>query len=208
MAAISNTMAGVIPAPIGVVLAGGAGRRLGGAKATVMLAGRPLISYPLAALSAAIDDLAIVAKADSPLPDDLGGAQVWTEPDEPRHPIVGLVTALQRAEGRAIVVVAADLPLLDAGTTLALATARPAPGAVAVVARSDGRPQPLIARYEPDALEHLAAADPSAALTTIVEATGPTWLDLPDADVAFNVNDPDDLAEAERRLAQRRARGS
>jgi molybdopterin-guanine dinucleotide biosynthesis protein A len=201
-------MARVIPAPIGVVLAGGAGRRLGGAKATAMLAGRPLISYPLAALSAAIDDVVVVAKADSPLPDDLGGAQVWIEADEPRHPVIGLVTALQRADGRPVVVVAADLPLLDTGTTLALATTRPARGGIAVVARTDGRPQPLIARYEPRALEPLASADPSSALTAIVEALEPTWLDLPDADVAFNVNDPDDVAEAERRLAQRRARGS
>jgi molybdopterin-guanine dinucleotide biosynthesis protein A len=198
----------VTPAPIGVVLAGGAGRRLGGAKATTILAGRPLISYPLAALAGAIDDVAVVAKAGSPLPADLGGARLWTEPDEPRHPLTGLLAALRRAEGRAIVVVAVDLPLLDLGTALALATTQPRPGSVAVVARSDGRPQPLIARYEAESLDRLEAADPSASLTAIVETLRPTWLDLPDPAVAFNVNDPGDLAEAERRLAQRRARGS
>ena len=36
--------------PIGVVLAGGSGRRIGGSKAIVKLRGQPLITYPLAAL--------------------------------------------------------------------------------------------------------------------------------------------------------------
>ncbi|MBK5220825.1 MAG: NTP transferase domain-containing protein, partial [Thermoleophilia bacterium] len=40
-------------AVLGAVLAGGSGSRIGGAKATVELAGRPLIAYPLAALEAA-----------------------------------------------------------------------------------------------------------------------------------------------------------
>jgi molybdopterin-guanine dinucleotide biosynthesis protein A len=52
---------------IGSVLAGGRGSRLGGSKATVELAGRPLISYPLAALAAAGLDAFVVAKPDTPL---------------------------------------------------------------------------------------------------------------------------------------------
>lgn len=46
----------------GAVLAGGRGSRLGGAKATVELGGRPLISYPLAALAAAGIEAFVVAK--------------------------------------------------------------------------------------------------------------------------------------------------
>jgi molybdopterin-guanine dinucleotide biosynthesis protein A len=54
---------------LGVVLAGGRGSRLGGAKPTAELAGRPLISYPLAALAEAGLEAAVVAKPDT----DLGG---------------------------------------------------------------------------------------------------------------------------------------
>ena len=48
-----------------MILAGGLGRRIGGAKAVVQLGGRPLISYPLQALQAALGEVAIVAKPDT-----------------------------------------------------------------------------------------------------------------------------------------------
>jgi molybdopterin-guanine dinucleotide biosynthesis protein A len=194
--------------PVGVVLAGGAGHRLGGAKATALLDGLPLISYALAALSGALADVAVVAKHDSPLPGDLGGAARWTEPDEPRHPVVGLIAALRAAGDRAIVAVAVDMPLLDAITIHALATVPAGRDGVAVVARAAGRAQPLLARYEPGALAGLEAADATAPLTATVESLAPAWLELPDAIVAFNVNTADDLAQASRLLAQRPARGS
>ncbi len=54
---------------IGVVLAGGRGSRLGGAKPTADLAGSPLISYALAALAAAGLTAFVVAKPST----DLGG---------------------------------------------------------------------------------------------------------------------------------------
>lgn len=49
----------------GAVLAGGHGSRLGGAKPTADLAGRPLISYPLGALIAAGIEPFVVAKPSS-----------------------------------------------------------------------------------------------------------------------------------------------
>ena len=54
--------------PIGVILAGGQGRRIGGSKAVVQLAGQPLITYPLEAVRTALGDVAVVAKADTQLP--------------------------------------------------------------------------------------------------------------------------------------------
>src|SRR5437588_1620444 len=98
--------------PIGVVLAGGLGRRLGGSKATVRLQRRPLISYPLRALRQALGKAVIVAKMDSELP-PLPGVEVWIEPDLPRHPLTGLVHALSLAGGSPIVVCACDLPLVS-----------------------------------------------------------------------------------------------
>jgi len=202
-----RTLVAIALAPIGVVLAGGAGERLGGAKATALLDGLPLISYPLAAVSEALADVAVIAKRDSPLPGDLGDAERWTEPDEPRHPAVGLIAALRAAGGRAIVAVAADMPLLDAITIHALATVPAGRGGGAVVVRAAGREQPLLARYEPGALEGLEAGN-AEPLTATVASLAPAWLELPDATVAFNVNTPEDLAQASRLLAQRHARES
>ena len=87
--------------PVGVVLAGGAGRRMGGAKPGTPLAGRPLIAYPLTALRAVLAPVAVVAKSDSVLPVLGAGVELWREPDEPRHPLAGILEALRRADGRA-----------------------------------------------------------------------------------------------------------
>ncbi len=70
------------PSTLGVVLAGGRGSRLGGAKPTADLAGRPLISYALAALAAAGLEAAVVAKPDT----DLGG-RPWARVDLGGRPL-------------------------------------------------------------------------------------------------------------------------
>jgi len=90
-------------APIGAVLAGGAGRRIGGGKAIVELHGRPLLSYPVGVLQAVLGEVAVVAKPQTELP-DLPGVHVWHEPEEPHHPLAGIVHALQQADGRAVLV--------------------------------------------------------------------------------------------------------
>ena len=82
---------------IGDVLAGGAGRRIGGDKATVELEGRPLLLYPLAVLRAVLDDVAVVAKRATILPALDPDVEIWLEADEPRHPLAGVVRAALRA---------------------------------------------------------------------------------------------------------------
>ena len=186
-------------APVGVVLAGGAGRRLGGAKPATPLAGRPLISYPLAALRAVLAPVAVVAKHGSPLPPVGYGVELWREPDEPVHPLCGITEALRRADGRAVVVLACDLPLVTAAVVRELAHA-PAGDALAVVATADGELQPLCARYEPAALEALAGFDDRGRLMAQVAALEPVCLPV-DPGLLLNVNDPAGLAAAEAALA-------
>src|ERR1700712_3422633 len=94
--------------PVGVVLAGGLGRRLGGDKAIVELESRPLIMYPLEALHEVCDEVMVVAKRDTLLPVLTSIAGVWIEPDEPRHPLVGVEHALRLAAGGSVPVGAVD----------------------------------------------------------------------------------------------------
>lgn len=189
--------------PIGVVLAGGRGRRMGGAKAMVELRGKPLISYALEEMAAALGDLAVLAKADTELP-SLPGTTVWVEPQSHPHPLVGIRQALALAVGRAVLVCAADLPLVTAELLRRLASAA-GHGAPAVIASAQGRPQPLLGRYEPAALELLP--DPEAAgdrpLMEAVTAIGPRLLEVTDARTLFNVNTPDDLLQAAAMLDRR-----
>ena len=71
-------------------------------------------------------------------------------------------------------------------------------GALAVVARSDGRLQPLLACYEPAALGPLAVAlgREGTPLREAVAALKPRTLDVPDPDLLLNVNAPEDLLQA------------
>jgi molybdenum cofactor guanylyltransferase len=183
-------------APIGVVLAGGRGRRIGGGKAVVELRGRPLLSYPLGVLRDALGEVVVVAKGDTELP-SLPGVAVWVEPDEPRHPLAGIVHALAAAKGRPVLVAAGDLPFLDPGLVRRLARAD-ARGRPAVVPRAGGRLQPLLARYDTAAAEPLtrALSDPPGPLTAAIEAIGPEIVDCDDEAPFFNVNVPEDLLTA------------
>jgi molybdopterin-guanine dinucleotide biosynthesis protein A len=189
--------------PIGVILAGGEGRRIGGDKAIARLAGTPLMAYPLQAMRAVVRDLAVVAKPDTRLP-ELSGVAIWIEPAQPRHPLVGILHALREAAGRPVLVCAADMPLItaDALTTLATADAGCAP---AVIATSEEALQPLLGLYLPAAAALLADAAGAwdRPLRAVVSAIGPRLLELQDPRLAFNVNTPDDLAVAEQWLNRR-----
>lgn len=180
---------------IGVVLAGGLGRRMGAPKATAPLAGRPLIEYPLGALrSVAEGVVVVVAKRDTELP---AGLARWDEPDEPRHPVAGLVHALERA-GEPILVCAADMPFVPA-EVLRLVASELRPGVDAAVACCDDALEPLLGAYAPGGLALLRAAEPGEPLRRTVESLTPVLVDV-EPEVVFNVNTPEDLAEAERRL--------
>ena len=166
--------------------------------------GTPLLLYPLRALQAVLAEVVVVAKQGSALP-PLPGVPIWVEPAEPRHPLAGIVHALEAAGdaagiegvGREILVSAGDLPFLDPGFVERLSRAD-AHGAPAVVPRAGGRLQPLLARYSPAAHASLAAAlrsDPLPSLRDAVQALDPTC-STDDESPFFNVNAPEDLLTA------------
>jgi molybdopterin-guanine dinucleotide biosynthesis protein A len=166
---------------IAAVLAGGAARRMGGAKATALLGGRPLVAWALGALAeAGIERRVVVAKAGTPLPEL--DVEVWVEPDEPRHPLAGVAYALERAGGEDVVTVPVDVPLVPADVLRALA----AVDGCAIV-----RGQPLLARFP--AGTRIA---PHGRATDAVLALGPAVVDCDPARL-LNVNAPADLVAAE-----------
>ena len=186
---------------IGVVLAGGHARRMGGSKATLSLAGRPLIAWPLEALAAtACDRLVVVCKPATVLPSLGSEVERWDEPAEPLHPVTGLAFALERAAGE-VLVCAADMPFVDRAVFEAVKeAARGEPGASAVVAEAGGRLEPLLGVYRPSALGLMRAAAGDARLTVVVEGLDPVRVPVP-AGTVRSVNTPHQLAEAEAELA-------
>lgn len=187
--------------PIGVVLAGGAGRRIGGDKALVALDGRPLLHYPLEALRVVLDDVVVVCKEATPLPPLPAPVSIWCENDPEHHPLIGVAAALREAGGRAILVCAGDMPLV---TPEAIRAVLEAPAATAVVTRIAGRLQPLFARYEPGALPVFEAMDLAEPATRVIERLDPLVVEIADDNVAHNVNAPEDILHASALLINRR----
>lgn len=186
---------------LGAVLAGGRGTRLGQPKASAQVGGRALIEYPLAALRAAGVETVVVAKPDSPLPGLT--VEIWEEPAKPAHPLCGIVRALQG--GRPVLVVGCDMPLI---TSAAVSWLAELAGPLAIP-RVGGRLHPLLGRYDPELAPALEdALRRQAPLQDAVLELGPRMLEEAElrrfgdpARLLFNVNTPEDLAEAERLLS-------
>jgi molybdopterin-guanine dinucleotide biosynthesis protein A len=163
-------LSGSLAAVIGALLAGGL-------EPAALHGGRPLASDPVAALAAVCDRVAVVCTSSTRLP-ELPGTERWDEPGEPRHPLTGIVHALETAGGP-VLVCAADMPFVTADacrTLLGAAGASPA-----VVATADGILQPALGLYAPAALETLREAPRGAPLEATVGSLDPVRVALPPA---------------------------
>jgi molybdenum cofactor guanylyltransferase len=186
---------------IGAILAGGAGRRIGGEKAARRLGERPLATYPAVALEHVCDRVVLVCKRATALPDGWEW-EVWGgEPDEPRHPAAGIAYAIERA-GEAVLVCAADMPFVEPSHCRRLSAAYDGE-AVAVVASSGGDSQPVLGIYSPAAVGPLrAAAEAATPLRAAVAELEPRFVELP-ADALRSVDTPEDLSRARGSLRAR-----
>jgi molybdenum cofactor guanylyltransferase len=189
--------------PVGAILAGGKGLRIGGEKAVVELHGKPLICYPVEAVQQVLSRVAILAKTGTKLP-SMPGVAVWIEPESPRHPLVGITQALALAGGRPVLVCAGDLPFVTPDLIRRLVKADPG-RAPAVVTCADERLQPLLGCYQPRALQLLAGAARAGTgrVTDAVAALEPVLLEVEDPEELFDVDSPDDLLLATAMLDRR-----
>lgn len=190
--------------PVGLILAGGPGTRIGGGKPNVALHGEPLLHYPLRAMRAVLGDVAIITKPQMVLP-RVEGAMVWIEPDEPVHPMLGVSEALALAGGRPVLTCPVDMPFIPTELLSALASAD-GEGRSAVMASCRGAARPLVGRYAPAAASLLSeAARELVPLEEIVQALQPKLVEVADEVELFDVNTPDDLLLAAGMLDQRRS---
>lgn len=199
---------------LGLIVAGGAGRRLGAGvpKAAARLGGCTLLERAVATLRPICDAVVVAAPAGLMLP-EAGVPRVDDAPGG-AGPLAGLVAGLAARAHRIAIVLGVDFPLMR---TAALAALRDARGAhPAVVPEPGGVPQPLAAVYANAAAARLEAAwwagersVTAAALALGPSRPGDAELEVLDGGLAnfFNLNTPADLAEAGRRLATRAAAG-
>lgn len=180
----------------GVILAGGAGRRMGGAdKALLGLAGRPLIAHAISRLAPQVARLAISANGD-PARFAAFGLPVLAD-DTSRGPLSGVLAGLLWAAGP-VVTAAVDTPFFPVDLVARLTAAGPA-----AMAASGGVLHPTFALWPAGAATPLADFLASGAVprvTDFARSIGAVIVDFPDGDF-HNINIPDDLTAAEGRLA-------
>ena len=193
---------------VGAVLAGGLSRRMGQPKAMVELGGRPLVARVVATVGSAGLEPIVVAKPDSVLP--RLDCRVLSEPDEPRHPLTGLVAMLRASGGRSVVAIACDMPLVPAKLLSWIANLEEE----VAVCEVGGELEPLLGRYSPSVAGSLQAAlERGAPMREAVAALNPFVISEQSlarfADprrIVFNINSPEDVSEAEDLLAGRTTR--
>ncbi|MES1948549.1 molybdopterin-guanine dinucleotide biosynthesis protein A [Salinisphaera sp. C84B14] len=176
------------------VLAGGAGRRLGGIdKGWYVLEGRALVEHTLARLQPQTGSLLISANRSLARYRGLGCEVVRDR--QPGHggPLQGLASLLHAASTPYLLVVPVDTPALpdDLGQRLAAAMT---PGIDLVCARAAGRRQPLHAlmhRRVLAALEEALAAG-TARVTDWQARLAVAEVDWPQAQAFANINAPGD----------------
>lgn len=185
----------------GVILAGGAGRRMGGAdKALLPLAGRPLIAHVIDRLEPQVERLAISANGD---PARLAFAGLPVLPDAvSQGPLSGVLAALDWAEGAdAVVSVSVDTPFLPGDLVPRLWLAG---GGGLAVAVCGGRQHPVCALWPRALRAPLRAyiAGGGARVMGFCAGQGAAEAPFPggDPDPFQNLNSPEDLAGAERAI--------
>lgn len=142
----------------GLVLAGGRSTRMGTDKAALRVGARTQLERALALLAPYVARAFVSVRAEQRSEPLRAGFEQIEDTRENLGPIAGILAAQERHPGHAWLVLACDLPLLDAATLERLVQAR-APGRLATAFRSsrDGLPEPLCAVYEPASSAALAA---------------------------------------------------
>ncbi len=131
----------------GVILAGGRSRRLGQDKATVAIPGGTPLGRTIQAVRAAGLQPLIIGRTTAP---DFPEVPCQADDHEDGGPAAGILTALRRAEGKAVVVVPCDLPGLSAAFLTWLISAWQEAGRPAALAAHSGESlQPIPGIYTP-----------------------------------------------------------
>jgi molybdenum cofactor guanylyltransferase len=183
----------------GLVLTGGRSSRMGQDKAGLRVGGRSQLEHAMALLAPHVARAFVSVRADQRADPLRAGFEQIEDTRENLGPIAGIIAAQQRFPESAWLVLACDLPLLDAATLALLVRAR-APARLATAFRSshDALPEPLCAVYEPASRVALAAyvAGGRNCPRKFLLGADVQLLDQPNPRALDNANTPEEHAAA------------
>jgi len=142
----------------GLVLAGGRSTRMARDKAALEYGGRLQLDRAVELLSAHVERIFVSVRADQAADPTRARFERIIDQHENLGPIAGIAAAQSKYPDVAWLVLACDLPLLDAATiTHLLAARRSGRQATAYRSSHDGLPEPLCAIYEPSSRQAIEA---------------------------------------------------
>jgi molybdenum cofactor guanylyltransferase len=201
------------PETLGVVLAGGLARRMGGGdKARIRLGGATILDRVVARLRPQCSRLILNANTDPARFADTGLAVIADGVPDHAGPLAGILAGLDWAADRApqiewVVSAPSDCPFLPRDLVARLHQARVEAGAPLACARSGQWRHPVIALWPVALREDLRRALLSEGLRKVDQWTAryrvgiAEWPAVP-VDPFFNVNTPAEAAEADRMAAR------
>jgi molybdopterin-guanine dinucleotide biosynthesis protein A len=190
----------------GLVLAGGRSSRMQSDKAALEYAGRSQLERAVDLLTPLTERVFVSVRADQRA-DPLRAryAQI-VDSGEARGPIAGIIAAQSHHPDAAWLVLACDLPLLDAQTLRHLVGSRDAARqATAYRSSHDALPEPLCAIYEPSSREAIRAhvAGGRDCPRKFLLNADTALLDQPQPGALDNVNTPQEYGSVRDRVLQR-----
>jgi molybdenum cofactor guanylyltransferase len=197
--ALKNFIISKTPPLNGVVLAGGESLRMGKDKGLLQIHGKPQREWMLDLLRPFCKEVFLSAKTlipeiqDQVIPDTFTGL----------GPMGAILSAFRHNPNAAWLVVATDLPLLDAITIKELIDSRKSHAHMTAFLSPEKKfPEPLIAIYEPKAYKHLlnALANGISCPRKAMQGSIIESIDALNPDKLVNVNDPLALEEAMKKL--------
>ena len=202
-----------LPPTLGLVLAGGLARRMGGGdKALIRIGGAAILDRVLAVLRGRCDPIILNANGDPARFARYGLPVIADSVPDFAGPLAGILAGLDWAAAHApgtewVVSVPGDCPFLPADLVDRLHAARTEAGTPLACARSGDWRHPVVGLWRVDLRDDLRHALTVEDLRKIEIWTArhgiaiASWPDQP-VDPFFNVNTPDDLAAAERAAKQ------
>ncbi|HEY6918589.1 MAG TPA: molybdenum cofactor guanylyltransferase MobA [Tabrizicola sp.] len=185
----------------GVILAGGEGRRMGGAdKAFVQLSGRPLIAHVLDRLEPQVDRVLISANGDASRFASLGCPVVAdAAPQGPLSGVLSALTATASLGATHVVSTPVDTPFLPGDLVPQLLLAAEGSAEGLAYASDPTGDHPATALWPVGLAAALAAflAQGEARVTRFTAAHQAVSAPFPDPRAFLNLNTPEDLTRAE-----------
>jgi molybdopterin-guanine dinucleotide biosynthesis protein A len=183
----------------GLLLAGGMGRRMGGAdKGLVVLDGRPMAAWVLDRLRPQVGTLLINANRNPEMWNSFGYPLVADRITGYAGPLAGIHAGLAICATPLLVTAPCDSPFMPTDLVARLATALEQEEADLAVVRSNGRLQPVFALMRRSVLDSLEGYldEGGRKIDTWFAMLRMAVVDFDDDTAFANINTPDELAAA------------